>query len=416
MANFRLGFIGAGFISRFQARALQSVRGVELAGVYALKGSAELSALAKRLGVGECKVYKSVKDLCFHVDAVAVFAPNFARVELMQKIADAVKAGAELKGIICEKPLGRTVKEAKELVEIARSTKLPTAYFENQLHMKAIRAQKAQLAPVEAVMGPIALARSAEEHSGPHEGWFWDPTRQGGGVLCDMGCHSIACCWYILTPQGKPVTYLKPVSVSAEVGLLKWGLPRWRKELLARMGVDYGKTPAEDFATGIVTFQHPKTGQLVKGQFTNSWMYDKQGLRLMMDGLGPGYAFEFNSQMSSLQVFVGDVAAEAVADAESALEKSTATRGLLVVEPNEPDLYGYVDELADAVSAFQRGKDGFLNFEYGLEITKLCQAAYMSAEQKRVIDLTDKNTQKELENYVSLIAQGKGREVLPVLD
>jgi len=416
MANFRLGFIGAGFIARFQTKALQGVRGVELAGVYALKGAGELSSLSKRLGVGDCKVYKNIKDLCENVDAVAIFAPNFARLEIMQKIADAVKGGAKIKGIICEKPLGRTVKEAMELVSIAKSTKLPTAYFENQLHMKAIRSQKSQLASVEEVMGPIALARSSEEHSGPHEGWFWDPTRQGGGVLCDMGCHSIACCWYVLTPQGKPVNYLKPISVSAEVGLLKWGLPRWRKELLMKTGVDYSKTPGEDFATGIVTFQNPKTGQIVKGQFTNSWMYDKQGLRLMMDGLGPGYAFEFNSQMSSLQVFIGDSAAEAVADAESALEKSTASRGLLIVEPNEPDLYGYVDEICDAINSFQKGKDAFLNFEYGLEITKLCQAAYMSAEQKRVIDLTDKNTQKELENYVSLIAQGKGREVLQIIE
>lgn len=414
MENFKLGFIGAGFIARFQAKALQSVRGAELAGVYALKGSQELSSLAKKLGVGECKVYKSVKELCKNVDAVAIFAPNYARLEIMNKIADAVKEGAEIKGIICEKPLGRTVKEAMELVKVARSTGLPNAYFENQLHMKAIKAQKEQLRTVEEKMGPIALARSSEEHSGPHEGWFWDPTRQGGGVLCDMGCHSIACCWYILTPYGKPVTYLKPISVSAEVGLLKWGLPKWRKELLERTGVDYSKTPAEDFATGIVTFQNPKTGQIVKGQFTNSWMYDKQGLRLMMDGLGPGYAFEFNSLFSSLQVFIGDTAAEAVADAESALEKSTATRGLLIVEPNEPDLYGYVDELTDAINSFKKGKDGFLNFEYGLEITKLCQAAYMSAEQKKVIDLRDKNVLKELENYVSLIAQGKGREVLPI--
>ncbi len=74
----------------------------------------------------------------------------------------------------------------------------------------------------------------------------------------------------------------------ADLSLLKWGLPRWRKELLDKHGVDYGKTPAEDFATGMVTYRNPETGQLVKGQFTVSWMYDKQGLRLALDGLGPG--------------------------------------------------------------------------------------------------------------------------------
>jgi hypothetical protein len=141
-------------------------------------------------------------------------------------------------------------------------------------------------------------------------------------------------------------------------------------------------------------------------------MYDKQGLRLLMDGLGPGYAFEVNSLKSPLEIFIGDAAAEAVADAETALEKATATRGLLTVQPDEADLYGYVDELEDACAAFTQGKDALLNWEYGLEITKLCQAGYMSGEREQTIDLTDPAIQKELDGYTSLIAQGKGGEVL----
>ncbi len=414
MERFKYGFIGAGFIAKFQAQALTQVRDADLVGVHALKGAEELAQYAKDNGLGDCQVYDSVAELCNHCDAVAIFAPNFVRIEIVEQIVEAVKAGAPLKGIICEKPLGRTVAEARRLVELGKESGLPTAYFENQIHMKPIRAQMQQLAPQQAAMGPMALARSAEEHAGPHEGWFWDPTRQGGGVLSDMGCHSIACSWYVLTPIGKPLTFLEPVSASAETALLKWGLPKYRKDLLDRMGVDYAKTPAEDFATGIITFRNPETGQLVKAQFTNSWMYDKQGLRLYMDGLGPGYAFEVNSLMSPLNIFIGDEAADAVADAESALEKSTASRGLLAVEPNEADLYGYVDELKEARDAFSAGRDGFMNWEYGLEVTKLVQAAYMAAERKQILDLTDPNIQADLETYVSLIAQGKGGEVLHV--
>ncbi|MFC1561554.1 Gfo/Idh/MocA family protein [candidate division KSB1 bacterium] len=414
MKTLRLGFIGAGFISTFQAAALEQVRGMELTGIYSRTGkrAERLAGLAGEKGIGDCKVCSSVEELCNNCDAVAIFAPNYVRVELVEQVIEAVKSGAELKGLICEKPLGRTVPEAKRLVALAKEVNLPTAYFENQIHMKSIKNALIQLTPQQKAMGPIALARSAEEHAGPHEGWFWDPTRQGGGVLSDMGCHSIAVAWFILTPVGKPPTFLTPVAVTAETSLLKWGLPKYREELLGRMGVDYGKTPAEDFATGIVTFRNPDTGQLVKAQFTNSWMYDKQGLRLLMDGLGPGYAFEVNSLKSSLEVFIGDAAAEAVADAETALEKATASRGLLTVQPNETDLYGYVDELNDARDAFMSGKDALLNWEYGLEITRLCQAAYMSAERGKTIDLTDPDVWKELDSYVSLISQGKGAEVL----
>jgi predicted dehydrogenase len=410
--TLKLGIFGAGFVANFHARALRQVRGVEIVGVYALKGAEAFAANIEKYGLGSCKIYPCVEELAKSVDVIAIFAPNFARVDLVGQLAAAVKKGAQLKGLICEKPLARNVKEARQLLNMAKEAGVKTAYFENQIFMKPIQAQLAQLAPVQKAMGPLVLTRSAEEHGGPHEGWFWDPTRQGGGVLCDMGCHSIAVGWYALTPLGKPVDFLKPVSISAETALLKWGQPHWREKLLKERGVDYSKTPAEDYTTGIVTYRNPETGQLVKAQFTDSWMFEKQGLRLFMDGMGPGYAFEVNTLSSSLSIFIGDVAAEAVADAEMALEKSTASRGLLAVQYNEADLYGYTDESEDALKAFQEGRDGMLNWEYGLEITKLVMAAYLSAERKKVIDLTSPAVQKELETYVPLIQQGRGGEVL----
>ena len=411
-SSLRYGFVGAGFVAKFHLLALRQVRGIEVTGVTAAAGAPELAALARESMVGDAVVYGSVGEMAKHVDVIAVFAPNFARVSIVEAIVEAVKAGAALKGVICEKPLGRTVAEARRLVDLAASVGLKTAYFENQIFMKPIKAQLAQLERVQRRMGPLSLSRSSEEHGGPHEAWFWDPVRQGGGVLNDMGCHSIAVGRHVLTPLGQPVTFLEPVEVTADVALLKWGQPAWREQLLRDRNVDYAKAPAEDFATGIVTYRNPETGQRVKAQFTNSWMFEKQGLRLFMDGTGPGYAFEVNTLVSPLSIFIGDAAAEAVKDAEVALEKSTASRGLLAVQVNEADLYGYTDENADARDAFRTGRHAFLDWAYGLEVTRLVMASYLSAERKRVIDLTDPATQKELETYVPLIAQGRGAEQL----
>jgi len=414
MEALRLGFVGAGFVAEFHARALKQVRGVEIAGISTRTATRvnQFSKVVRDNGLGEGTVYQSISEMANHIDAIAIYAPNFVRVEIVEEIVEAVKRGAELKGVICEKPLARNVKEAQYLVHMTEEAGLKTAYFENQIFMKPIRTQLAQLEAQQNSMGPLVLTRSAEEHAGTYEPWFWDPTKQGGGVLSDMGCHSIAVDWYALTPIGKALTFLKPVSISAECALLKWGLPQWREKLYKRFGVDYTKTPAEDFTTGIITFQNPDTGQLVKGQFTDSWMFEKQGLRLFMDGMGPGYAFEVNTLSSPLQIFIGDEAAEAVADAEMALEKATASRGLLTVQPNEPDLYGYTDENEDAIKSFSTGNDGFLSWKYGLEITKLVMAAYMSAEKRKTIDLTDPDVQKELATFVPLIQQGKGADVL----
>jgi hypothetical protein len=49
---------------------------------------------------------------------------------------------------------------------------------------------------------------------------------------------------------------------------------------------------------------------------------------ILIAGMGPGYAFEINTLVSPLNIFIGDAAAEAIKDAETALEKATASRGL----------------------------------------------------------------------------------------
>ncbi len=409
MEPLRYGIVGAGFVTGFHLRALEQVRGIEVAGITSRTPPHELAASARDRGLGPCTVYDSVAEMATEVDVVCIFNPNHVRVEVMEQLAG---SGAQLRGLVCEKPLARNLAEAKRVNDLAKQIGAPTAYFENQIHMGLVQVARTQLADVASAMGPLALARSNEEHAGPHNAWFWDPTLQGGGVLSDMGCHCLAVGWYLLTPAGKPPRHLEPVSVSADIGLLKWGQPHWRQQLLDRYGVDYSKTPAEDFATGIVTYRDPDTGQTSKAQFTVSWMYDKQGLRLLVDGIGPGYALEANTLRSPLEIFIGDEAATAVADAELALEKATASRGLLAIQPNEPDLYGYVDEHRDALAAFQRGVSAFLDFDYGVEIVRLTMAAYRSAEERRVIDLSDTAELAALDEYVPLIQQGRGAQVL----
>jgi predicted dehydrogenase len=413
MNKLKVGFIGSGFIANFHVKAMEQVRSMDLAGIYTRNGGAEqIAAYAHEHNLGDAKIYRSVSELAKNVDVIGMYTPNFTRLEIMEEIVAAKKAGANVRGVICDKPLGRNVAEAQRMVQLAEEGNLLTAYFENQIYMKAIQTQMKQLLPQQQTMGPLTLTRSAEEHNGPHKSWFWDPTQQGGGVLSDMGCHSIAVGWYCLTPHGKALSFLEPQSVTCDLGLLKWGQPEWREKLLKDHNVDYVKTPAEDFATGVITFKNPETGQLVKSQFTDSWMFEKQGLRLFMDGMGPGYAFEINTLISPLSVFVGDVAAEAVANQEDALEKSTASRGLLAVQSNEADLYGYVDENRDAIHSFQRGRDAMLNFRYGLEITRLVMASYLSHEKKCAIDLTSSETRRELDKYIPLIQQGRGAELL----
>ena len=407
----KIGMIGAGFVATFHSRALQSVRGAELAAITAPKGAEQLAEFAKESGIGKPRIFDNVADLCADVDVVCIFAPNFARLEIMREIAKAAENGAKLAGIICEKPLARNFQEADILARMAKALHVPNAYFENQLHMPAVVEARRQLAAVERSMGAVHLARSAEEHGGPHEPWFWDPTKQGGGVCCDMGCHSIAVGMYMLTPAGKRPDHLTPLAVTDGMALLKWGKEPWTSKLRER-GVDYSTTPAEDYSNVTIEFEDPDSGVRGIAQATNSWMYDAPGLRLLMEAFGPGYSYTVNSLASPAGLFISDAAADAVADSELALEKAQATRGSLILQPNEADLYGYVAEWREAIAAFAAGRDAMLNFEYGRLVTMLVMAAYMAHERKKTIDLTNPATIEELESYTPLIQQGKGAQVL----
>src|SRR3712207_1404578 len=149
------------------------------------------------------------------------------------------------------------------------------------------------------------LARATEEKSGPHEPWFWDGQRQGGGVLSDMMCHSVEVARFLLTAPGEPRESLKLVSANGTVSTLKWQRPHYAYLLRTRTGgeIDYARRPTEDFARGLLMLEGPDGNQAVI-EATTSWAYVGPGLRITLELLGPEYAMEFNSLATGLKVFL----------------------------------------------------------------------------------------------------------------
>jgi predicted dehydrogenase len=86
----KVGMIGAGFIAGFQARAMLQVRGVEVSGILKRRRADSLAGYCRDNGLGEAKIYGSVKELAEHADVLAICAPNTIRVELMEEIVEAV--------------------------------------------------------------------------------------------------------------------------------------------------------------------------------------------------------------------------------------------------------------------------------------------------------------------------------------
>jgi predicted dehydrogenase len=232
-----VGFIGSGFNARFHMQAFQTIRDADVLGVWSPnRANAEsAAALARQLDIGQAKPFASITDLVADpaIDAIWLTGPNYARIENVEALVDALQRGrGSLTGIACEKPLARNVAEATRVLSLVKSVELKHGYLENQVFSPHVETGRAILwARGAALTGRPYLARAAEEHSGPHMPWFWRGDLQGGGVLNDMMCHSALVVRHLLTAPGEPLSSVEPVRITGHIGSLKWSRPDYAKRL-----------------------------------------------------------------------------------------------------------------------------------------------------------------------------------------
>jgi predicted dehydrogenase len=402
-----IGFIGSGFITRFHIKSFLAVRDADIRGVWSpnKNNASEAAALARSLRLGETKAFDSIEEMVAapEIDAIWICGPNHTRIDNMQAILKTIKSGkGGLTAIACEKPLARNVAEAKKVVELVEEAGVLHGYLEDQLFEPAIvRGREILWARGASIAGRPYLARSAEEHGGPHMPWFWQGDLQGGGVLNDMMCHSVEVARLLLTKPGAPRSSIRPVKVSATIASLKWSRPEYAKLLGEMMGpeVDYLKRPSEDFARATITYVDDAGLPLIS-EVTTSWSYVGAGLRLSTEVLGPEYSMSVNTLDTGLKLFFSRrVTGES---GEDLVEKQNAEQGLMPVVPNETADYGYEGENRYFVTRFLDGEQPEENFHAGLEVTQLLMAAYQSAEEERTLAFEP----EKLDNFVPAVARG----------
>jgi predicted dehydrogenase len=401
-----VGFIGSGFMTRFHIRSWEAVRDADIRGIYSpTRANAEAAAaMARSLRVGEARAFGSIEDMVADksIDCIWLCGPNFTRVENMERIVAAIRKGAKLRAIACEKPLARNAAEAARMVQLVEEAGVLHGYLENQLFQPSLeRGKQIVWLRGAAASGRPYLARAAEEHGGPHMPWFWQGDLQGGGVLNDMMCHSLEVGRYLLTEPGAPRGSIKPVKVSAQIAYLKWSRPEYAKLLRGTMTekVDYARSPAEDFARATVNYVDEAGTPLIV-EATTSWSYVGAGLRLSMELLGPEYSMSVSTLEGGTKVFFSRRLQEQQAG-EDLIEKQNAEQGLMPIVGNEAAEYGYENENRAFTRWFLDGVQPELNFHAGRDVTELLMTCYMSAEEERVIEWKPSN----LQSYVPLPAR-----------
>ncbi len=404
--TLRVGFVGSGFIAHFHLKSMIGVRNVEVTGVFSRKSEnrEKFAKEVEALGLGTCHTHESLEALLTadDVDAVWILSPNYTRIDVMRTLHRAVKDGrSKVFAVACEKPLARTVAEAREMLSLAEDAGLNHGYLENQVFCTPVlRGKEIIWRRAASTTGRPYLARAAEEHSGPHEPWFWQGDKQGGGVLSDMMCHSVEVARYLLTAPGAPRNSLKIKAVNGTVANLKWTRPHYAEQLRNRFGneVDYRNRPSEDFARATVTLEDQDGNELMI-EATTSWAYVGAGLRIQLELLGPEYALEYNSLSTGLKIFMSREVRGS--EGEDLVEKQNAEQGLMPVLEDEAGVYGYTDENRHMVECFRKGEKPLETFEDGLAVVEMLMGLYRSAE----INATLQFPAPELEHYVPVVAR-----------
>jgi predicted dehydrogenase len=338
----KVGLTGSGFITDIHAHAFEHfVRDAEVVAV-ASPAPGKAAAFARQRGIPHAfedyRQMLAMKEL----DMVTVSIPNDLHCQVT---LDAARAG---KHVICEKPLCVTLEEADQMIETCKQQGVMLLYAEELLF--APKYVRAKTLADEGALGEVFLAKQWEEHYGPHMPWFWDVNRSGGGVLLDMGCHSIEYTRWVL---GKP-----PVkSVSATLGTF----------------VHKDKTRGEDHSVVIVEYQGGKVAIA-----ENSWA-KPGGVDDRVEIYGSRGHTRADLLRGNALITYSDVGYG------YAVEKAESTKGWTFTMYEEIWNYGFPQEMQHFVNCALGLESPMETGEDGREVLKLIYAAYLSAREERRI-------------------------------
>lgn len=337
----KVGLVGTGFVGDIHATTFKNwVRDAELV---AVASPHHAGHFASERGIP--RAYSDYHDLVNdpEIDVVDIGIPNDLHCQV---VLAAAQAG---KHVIVEKPLCITLEEADQMIEACRKAGVLLMYAEELLF--APKYVRVKTLIEEGAIGEPFLAKQSEEHPGPHMPWFWDVKRSGGGVLLDMGCHSIEYTRWIL---GKP----KVKSVTAVLGTY----------------VHKDRTQGEDHSYTVIEYEGDRISML-----ENSWAKGG-GVDDRCEVYGhKGHTRADLLRGSSLLTYSEEGYGYAV-------EKSGSTRGYTFTMFEEIWNYGFPQEMQHFVNCVLGRETCIETGEDGREVLKIIYAAYQSAGEGRKIE------------------------------
>ena len=346
MRNFNVGVIGCGGIAK--KAHFPNIAKLPNLNLYAVCDMDTERAESVKAEYGCPLSVSDYKDIIYNenIDAVHICTPNFLHAPI------AIEALKAKKNVLVEKPFAMTVKDAEEIFRTAEEegmTVMSANCFryltESSMLKKFIEAD---------MLGDIyySKVRSLRRRGIPPHGVFTDKAKQGGGPLIDLAIHVIDMAVYLL---GNP----KPVSVSgAAFNLIGTGEGH-------ATGVRGPWNPkefkVEDFACGMVRFDN---GHIMQIETSFAANIEKDVTNLSLLGTKGG------ADTQPLKVYT-----------EHAGLMTDITP--VLVQPTN----FYEREIREFYSAIETGQPTPIRKEEVLNVLKIIEGLYKSAEQGREIEI-----------------------------
>ena len=333
MATLRFGIVGLGYIASYHATgAVEAPNAALVAGFD--PDPSKRAAFSERFP--EAKVYEDAAAMAAapDVDAVAVGIPNAYHLPVAETF---LRAG---KHVLMEKPMAMNAAESEAMAATARETGRTLAIghmwrFDEEARYVRGLVESGRL-------GTVVKTKGYGIHAkwGP-EGWFKQKALAGGGALIDMGVHAIDSALYIL---GDP----KPVSV------------------YARIGTWFGDYDVDDTGIIVITWDTGVTSIIESGW----WHPHMDGPEAATQVFGTGgYARMFPTMYVPMAM-----------DEKSERPKFPAREEHCVQRI-------YTAQVQEFAAAVDEGREPANGIEVGLAVMRICDAAYRSSEEGRVIEL-----------------------------
>ncbi len=330
----RVAIVGTGYIADYHARAVKNTEGADLAGALGIKIEDAEEFCLRHGGTSYATREAIAADP--EVDAVVIATPNNLHLPLGKYFLETHKH------LLIEKPMAMNAGEAARLRKTARRLGMKlmvghmwrfdreALYLKEQLDSGAI--------------GEIVKTKGYGIHAnwGP-AGWFTRRIEAGGGALIDMGVHAIDTVRFLLGDPAPAAVY-------------------------AQLSTRFGDYDVDDLGVIVITW----VGGAVSVIESGWWNPHMDGPEASTQLFGTkGYASLFPTQLTRIED-----------------HEPQPTESLAFPERKEHcDQHIYDGQMAELVAAVVEDRDPIPGDEHGIAVMRICDAAYLSAKEGRVIAL-----------------------------